>query len=154
MFNRSKRNLKNKKGFTLIELVVVIAVIGILAAIAIPRVTGVTKSAKENATAQHLATLNSAVERYLAEGKSSYNIDSDTDGNQYIHDGTASKTKLTGTTEANAEKVIGYLQGVNYLSSDVSIDTLPNGNTLYFDASKNVFVDSKLEEPHPNDSTK
>lgn len=42
-----KKILKNKKGFTLIELIVVIAIIAILAAIAIPTFSGVMNDAKK-----------------------------------------------------------------------------------------------------------
>jgi prepilin-type N-terminal cleavage/methylation domain-containing protein len=38
---------KNKKGFTIIELIVVIAIIAILAAIAIPAFIGITKQADD-----------------------------------------------------------------------------------------------------------
>jgi len=43
------KKTRNKKGFTLVELLIVIAVLGILAGIAIPRLTGVTDSAKTRA---------------------------------------------------------------------------------------------------------
>ena len=49
MFQR----LKNKKGFTLIELIVVIAILGILALIAIPRFAGFTDRAKKSNDVQY-----------------------------------------------------------------------------------------------------
>ena len=45
---------KNKKGFTLIEMLVVIAIIAILVAIIIPTVTNATEKAKEAADAANL----------------------------------------------------------------------------------------------------
>ena len=45
------KNLKNKKGFTIVELVIVIAVIAILAAVLIPTFSNVIKDAKESAIA-------------------------------------------------------------------------------------------------------
>lgn len=41
------RNLRDSKGFTLIELMIVVVIIGILAAIAIPKFTQVSNTAKE-----------------------------------------------------------------------------------------------------------
>ncbi len=46
------KNLKNKKGFTIVELVIVIAVIAILAAVLIPTFGSVIDNAKESAAMQ------------------------------------------------------------------------------------------------------
>ena len=52
------KNLKNKKGFTLTELIVVIVIIGILAAVLIPTLTGYIKKANQSADQQELSSLN------------------------------------------------------------------------------------------------
>ena len=61
------RALNNEKGFTLIELIVVIAVLGILAAVVLPRIGGITSSAKTAADAATIKTINNAIEIYIAE---------------------------------------------------------------------------------------
>lgn len=54
---RSINMLRNKKGFTLIELIVVLAVLAIIMAIAVPRFTGVREQAKIDADMATLASI-------------------------------------------------------------------------------------------------
>lgn len=61
MFEFILKQLKSKKGFTLVELVVVIAILGILAAIAVPRFTGFTDQAKKAADDALMETANKAL---------------------------------------------------------------------------------------------
>lgn len=65
-----KNFIKNRKGFTLVELVVVIAIIGILASIAVPRFLEATASARGAKIVADMRTIESAVIIYYAkEGK-------------------------------------------------------------------------------------
>ncbi|SHI69102.1 MSHA pilin protein MshA [Dethiosulfatibacter aminovorans DSM 17477] len=59
--------LKNKKGFTLIELIVVLAVLGIIALIAIPRFLSVQEQAKIDADYGTAAGIAKAAELYYVQ---------------------------------------------------------------------------------------
>ncbi|WMJ76674.1 MULTISPECIES: competence type IV pilus major pilin ComGC [unclassified Sedimentibacter] len=70
-------NLKNKKGFTLIELIVVLAVLAIIMAIAVPRFLGVQENAKvkaDNSTKEQVA--KAAELYYYATNSTSFTIKS------------------------------------------------------------------------------
>lgn len=62
-----KKMLKNKKGFTLIELMIVVAIIGILAAIAIPNFLNYQCKARQSEAKTALGTVRTLQEAYLAE---------------------------------------------------------------------------------------
>ncbi|MBF8982636.1 prepilin-type N-terminal cleavage/methylation domain-containing protein [Lutibacter sp. B2] len=60
--------MRNRKGFTLIELIVVIAILGILAGIAIPRLSGFQEKAKISADVATLATIERSIAIGVADG--------------------------------------------------------------------------------------
>jgi prepilin-type N-terminal cleavage/methylation domain-containing protein len=61
-----KKNMKNQKGFSLVELLVVVIIIGIIAAIAIPSLLASRKAANEASAISTLRTIHSAQATYNA----------------------------------------------------------------------------------------
>jgi general secretion pathway protein G len=67
MFGRIAYGLKNKKGFTLVELLVVVAIIAILAAALVPRLLGYTDRARQARAMSDLGTMKTVIETYTAD---------------------------------------------------------------------------------------
>ncbi|MDR7856123.1 type II secretion system protein [Tissierella sp.] len=61
---------RNKKGFTLVELLAVIAILGILAAIAVPKFNDVTDNAKKTAAVAEHKVIVSAFQMFQAASPS------------------------------------------------------------------------------------
>lgn len=116
---------RNKKGFTLVELVVVIAILGILAGIAVPKLS---KSRENAAIAAHNAnvrTLESAATLAVSEGSSN---------NIWGGDETGVTGKDDDSTDSKKKGWINYLQdwpgvpsGVLGLTADIET-TKDDGN--------------------------
>lgn len=61
---------RNKKGFTLVELIVVIAILAILAAVATVSITGIVNNASKNAIRSDLARYKEGYDLYKTEDDS------------------------------------------------------------------------------------
>jgi prepilin-type N-terminal cleavage/methylation domain-containing protein len=64
--------MRNRKGFTLIELMIVVVIIGILAAIGIPSYMQIVGRAREGATKSNMHTLQIAAEDYAVTYDGTY----------------------------------------------------------------------------------
>ncbi|MBR6516904.1 MAG: type II secretion system protein, partial [Bacilli bacterium] len=64
---KMKKVLKNKKAFTLTEMIVVIAIIGILAGVLIPTITGYIKRANQSAATQEATAMFQVYETWETE---------------------------------------------------------------------------------------
>jgi len=76
---------RNKKGFTLIEILIVIAIIGALAAIVLVKLSDARKKAKISAVKKIMKSLNVALTDCAASGK----ITGSFGGSEYLDSGTA-----------------------------------------------------------------
>lgn len=70
MLMRIGKVLRDRKGFTLVELMVVVLIIGILVAIAIPLYVSTQANAQKRACQANLRTLMGALSQYRAEYES------------------------------------------------------------------------------------
>ncbi len=141
---KGKMHRKNKKGFTLVELVVVIAILGILAAIAIPTVVSIITTANESAEETDASALDEACKAYVA-GVRSGAINSS-------NSGASTQADLPGpdastSARLNSAKNGTVLNACEYSGLHSVMDHITNGHNLYvYDGQGNIFAECKRKD--------
>ena len=103
---------KNKKGFTLIELIVVIAILAILAAIAIPSFIGITAEADAKVELANAKNISTVFNAYQALNPDSQLADDVTMAAAKTAIGSMWPVGLDATTEAAAWAMVTITSGV------------------------------------------
>jgi prepilin-type N-terminal cleavage/methylation domain-containing protein len=109
MFQTLSKKLKNRKGFTLIELIVVLAILGIILAIAVPNYLGVQDSAAESADVASLELAEKAMTLWSAT-----TVGDQSGTYKLAFDGTTLTGPGTATTTFN---VVDFFGGIPQPSS-------------------------------------
>lgn len=123
-----KKQAKNKKGFTLVELVIVIAVLAIIAAIAIPTVTNVINNANAAADKTNAQSIETAIK--TAESEVAANA-------------TNSSDRVTALGSSGTLETLLKTYGVDSTSAGLGdgTDTLKvSGDHFYYDSTSGKVV--------------
>ncbi len=72
IMNNLRKRLKDRRGFSLIELMIVIAIIALLIGVGVPAWQSVTRSGNETAATQHLDTIRKLQVQYAAKHQGNF----------------------------------------------------------------------------------
>ena len=139
---------KNKKGFTLVELVIVVAVMAVLIAVAIPTVTSITKTAQRTVADTNARTIESTLK--LKEANLSKDGDTIVELEpQHIIDAlTEAKLGVSGTFAYNAETgVVRAIYDSKFANDDdVALD---EDSEIEIELENGVVTKPVVEAPNP-----
>lgn len=114
---------KNRKGFTLIELVIVIAILGILAMYAVPKYQGIVEQARSAEARAQLGAFRSALGVYYAKNHGVYPTSDEVEQGMIFAEEvvpTVEVTKADGTLlKSNRVQVISPGDGKIYNESEI-----------------------------------
>lgn len=113
------KKLKDKKGFTLVELIVVLVILAILAALLVPSLTGYINKAKEKSLEAKTRNIVMATQTLIDEKYGTVKLDTTLVANVTIG-GADATTGVTGGTFTIAAADIKNLAEVNVTDANVT----------------------------------
>ena len=133
--------MKNKKGFTLVELLAVIVILGVLLMIAVPAVQNVIKKTKNNATQKQ-------AELFIDAAKKMAIIDEATNDKVIYKlsdlDSSVDTNRFTGMVVALKEN--GSYKYYIYLNDSVNKKTIGNNNDSIFEFASEDEINKKVAD--------
>ena len=108
------RTVKNRDGFTLIEMLIVIIILGILAMVIIPQITVSTEDAKVSTLKTNLTGMRSAIEIYYAQHNMTY-------PGVKKNDGTADAASVSECQTAFVEQLTQYSDATGKVSPQKTV---------------------------------
>ena len=114
---------KQRKGFTLVELVIVIAILGILAAYAVPKYQGLVEQARSAEARAQLGTVRSALGIYYAKNHGVYPDSIESKKAELFADGTVPTVEVTkpdGTVISSNAVAVSTTTDGKITASDVT----------------------------------
>ena len=96
---------KNRKGFTLVEVLIVVVILGILAATVLPQFTAATNDAKESSLRQDLQLMRGQIQMYKFQHDGTFPATTSVQ----VADKLTKASKVDGTTAAPG--TAGYVYG-------------------------------------------
>jgi prepilin-type N-terminal cleavage/methylation domain-containing protein len=121
---------KNKKGFTLVELMVVISIIAILSAIGLTIFSQAQQAARDTQRTQDLAETQKALEQFYATTGTYIPINGTSENNKKFSDAMTSNT--TGNLSSYYQNNIPVSKASLIKSTDLSSTTIAFSIILYF----------------------
>lgn len=124
---------RNKKGFTLVELVIVLAILAILTAIAIPTVSNITESANASVDKSNAQSVEMALKAAYSEAKTGvWDVE---------HDSTLTNKSLDKVTVLEALRHEGFKDGLPATKGNKAKFRYKDGKII---ADKSGMVDPEL----------
>lgn len=107
------KKLKNKKGFTLVELIVVLVILAILAALLVPALTGYIDKAREQSLTSEASMVLTAAQATVSEAYGNGDIVVDSDG-------TVGLKKTTGDATISTDDMVKQINQLAELKNGAS----------------------------------